>query len=86
MNWKPISEAKKDGTEYFLLVKDPLGNLVYRLGSFRVDGGFSGDSEPLWLDKSSDDWSTGYASCPLDPIAFVDPEGIGLDEVITDSD
>lgn len=39
-------------------------------GSWRVDEGFSGNNNPLWLDDSHDDWSTGYASMPLNPIAW----------------
>ena len=72
MSWKPIEEAKKDGTEYLLLVKDHSGGYYRTLGSFRVDGGYSGNKEPLWLDDTYDDWSTGYESTPIDPVAFID--------------
>lgn len=65
-----MSQAPKDGTEVLLKVKCSWGEDMVYQGSFRVDEGFSGNSEPLWLDNSYDDWSTGYASTPLDPIAW----------------
>lgn len=71
-NFKPIKEAKKDGTEYLLLCRGYFGDYSKELGSFRVDEGFSGDKEPNWFNNSHDDWSCGYASAMLDPIGFME--------------
>lgn len=75
--WTPpwnynMKEAPKDGTMLLLKTKPYFEGdepTTYQ-GSWRVDDGFSGNKEPLWLDDSYDDWSTGYASTPLDPIAW----------------
>ena len=73
MNFKPIEFAKKDGTEYLLLCKSFAGGYYYlTIGSYRVDDGFSGNKNPLWLDNSYDEFSTGYSSVPLDPIGFME--------------
>lgn len=77
LGWTPpwnynMEEAPKDGTP-LLLKECPMYEgdepRTYT-GSWRVDKGFSGNNNPLWLDDSYDDWSTGYASMPLDPIAW----------------
>ena len=60
--WRPIETAPRDGT--YVLLWTP-GFNVPRIGSFRVDDGFSGNESPLWLDDSYDDFSCGYASTPL---------------------
>lgn len=63
LGWTPpwnynMEEAPKDGTT--LLLKTEHG--CTSQGSWRVDEGFSGNEDPLWLDDSYDDWSTGFAS------------------------
>lgn len=63
--WQDISTAPKDGT-YVLLWSPDFGGDV-QIGSFRVDGGFSGNDDPLWLNNTFDDFSVGYASVPLSP-------------------
>lgn len=64
--WQPIETAPKDGAVVFLYCVACGFNLMTR-GSFRVDDGFSGDREPLWLDMSYDDFTIGYSSVPLNP-------------------
>lgn len=77
LGWTPpwnynMEESPKDGTS-ILLKECPMFEgdepRTYT-GSWRVDEGFSGNNNPLWLDDSHDDWSTGYASMPLNPIAW----------------
>lgn len=71
--WQSIGTAPKDGTEVILFcpnIKYPLTHpwgYEIEIGSWRVDDGCSGDKEPLWLDNSYNDFSTGYASNPLEP-------------------
>lgn len=71
LGWTPpwnynMEEAPRDGT--ILLLKTDMDYTSQ--GSWRVDEGFSGNKEPLWLDDSYDDYSCGYASTPLNPIAW----------------
>lgn len=77
LGWTPpwnynMEEAPKDGTLLFLKEKREWwgegGQPI--IGSWRVDEGYSGDKEPLWLDDSYDEWSTGYESVPLNPVAW----------------
>lgn len=67
--WQDISTAPKTGDRLLLWVPRAHrwngGEAVF--GSWRVDGGFSGNEEPLWLDESYDDFSCGYSSTPLQP-------------------
>lgn len=65
--WQDISTAPKDGRS-LIFALPPFyegGKFRFKIGSFRVDEGFSGNEEPLFLDDSYDDFSTGYASVPL---------------------
>lgn len=64
--WRPISEARKDGTEYQLWCS---GRRY--VGSWRVDASIEEDGEPEWLANDHDDWSTGHCSTPLDPTLFM---------------
>lgn len=67
--WQDISTAPKTGDRLLLWIprlhRAAQGEAVF--GSWRVDQGFSGNEEPLWLDESYDDYSCGYASTPLQP-------------------
>jgi len=67
MTWQLIATAPKDGTEIILFCPTHSQGYEIEIGSWRVDDGCSGDKEPLWLDNSYYDFSTGYASTPLEP-------------------
>ena len=61
--WQDITTAPRDGTQV-LLFSSKWGDI--RIGSFRVDDGFTDHDYPEWLDNSHDDFSVGYASNPID--------------------
>ena len=76
LGWTPpwcynMELAPKDGTMLLLKTKSLWDGYEHtHQGSWRVDEGLSGDKDPLWLDYSYDDFSMGYASVPLTPIAW----------------
>ena len=59
--WRDIATAPRDGTDCILWDRNHA-----RFGSWRVDEGFA-SKEPMWLDDSYDDYSSGFASNPLEP-------------------
>ena len=61
--WQPIETAPRDGST--LMLYDPAVR-SFRLGSWREDD-FMPDEGEMWLDNSHDDFSCGFASCPLCP-------------------
>lgn len=60
--WLPIETAPK-GVE-LLLYCDTFG---VELGSYRSDDNDREGDPKWWYDNSYDDFSTGHASCPLNP-------------------
>ena len=63
--WLDIKSAPKDGTQVLLWCENGI-----ELGSFRRDEN-DRKGEKMWLDNSYDDFSCGYASCPLNPTRWM---------------
>ena len=61
--WQPIETAPKDGSEVMLY--DPRFRR-FKIGRWREDD-YCPEHGELWLDDSHDDFSTGFASCPIQP-------------------
>ena len=62
MSWQPIETAPKDGTLVILYG----GYFGVSLGSWREDD-YLAERGEMWLDNSYDEYSTGFASWPLEP-------------------
>lgn len=61
--WRPIDTAPKDGSVLLLYVPN---RCMIDMGSWRNDDNYP-DEPKQWFDNSYDDYSCGYASCPLTP-------------------